>query len=211
MKSNAAHRLDIVRGIVILECILYALLLLALFVPVRLRLRFHAALRSGRGVARVRWLIFGVRLPLRVTALGPPPLTLALLRRDGSVRFKIHPTKRKKEPGPWGLAVRNALRVKRLAVGWVVGIKDDPAVAALLAGALGALTEEALMVLGEAMPLGDGAASVSIGADDRLDSLTLRFEGIARLRAVDIMERRWRMFVDARQGTPRRATACADE
>jgi len=205
MKSNAAYRLDTVRGIVILECILYALLLLALFVPVRLRLRFHAALRSGRGAAHVRWLIFGVRLPLRVTALGPPPLTLALLRRDGSARFKIRLAKRRKEPGPWGLAVRNALRVKRLAVGWVVGIKDDPAVAALLAGALGALTEEALMVLGESMPLEGGAASVSIGADDRLDSLTLRFEGIARLRAVDIMERRWRMFVDARQGSPRRA------
>jgi len=181
-----------------------------LFVPVRLCVRLRATPRAGEGEARLCWLLLAFRLPLRVTALGPPPMTIALLRRDGTERIALQPgKKRRKEPGAWGRALQDALDLRQLDLSWTVGVAGDPAVAALLAGALGALTEEALAMLGETTLFAFDAARVSIYADDGRDALTLRLEGIARLRAVDIMERRWRMFVDSRQRTQRRAEGFA--
>jgi len=204
-----------VRGIIVLECVLYALLLSALFIPVRLAVRMTASLRDGRGEAAARWLLFSMRAPLFLSVSGMPPMTLEILRKDGTTHRKLWPAAREKEPGPWERAVLAALRIRRARIDWTFGIEGEPAMGALLCGLLGTATEELFVMLGERVEIGSDAIRVSVNLAERQDALLLNLEGIGSVRAADIMERRWRMRRDARrtrpQSRPPRANACADE
>ena len=118
----------------VLLCIIggIALILAALCVPLRFSLTGAVESGGGRGCVAARYLFFCKRLFFDLYLLDPPQLTLVW--HNGAERLSSHPLlgkKKKKRKSPTGHALMHALHLGEMRLTWVVGIRDDPAAAAL--------------------------------------------------------------------------------
>ncbi len=171
------------QGIVVLLWVLFGLLLLTgacyalLHVPARLEFRLQTDLFAGFGMLRVRHPLFACACRIRLALLSQPCLRVELLRRQGRVS-SLYDARRPK-PSSRGLPSKlwSSIRIDAFDVTYFVGIKDAPAAAALLAGALCSVTRAAFPVLLARFESARAAADAVPLWD--CDQLRINLEGIA--------------------------------
>ena len=162
------------QGVVIAFAALYTLLLLLLFLPVRVRVRAALSVREGTCVVMARVLLLPLRAAFHVRVLAPPCGTVDWVRRGGK-RRRVFDVRARGSAPPVDMAeLLRALRLRRLAVRWTVGMSARPDRAAAACGALCTLAERALVLLPCAGRIGVSAALLP-GAE----TVNLEIEGIA--------------------------------
>lgn len=156
--------------------------------PVWIALSASVTLFSGYAEARVRWLCFSVRLFARVRVLDGKPPHVDLLARDGTVRKRIAPTKRKQRKTKWGRALGDALMLRRAEAAWILGFAESPAATALACGTL----ESALHGMAGLL-LPDTEARVSVIPAFGHNACRINLEGIAYVRLGKLIQCRLAM------------------
>ncbi len=159
----------------------WALLLLSLFMSaVRLSIRLKAGARGGAGRVSVEWLIFRYTLPLRINLLRQPYMTVELVLKNGETKLISRMLEKELEREAPALPPPDALSIRVS-----VGLKNEPALSALLSGALCECSRQAL------------AAALPAGWPERMrlraeplpcaDVLFLRAEGMIMLTPAQII------------------------
>lgn len=113
-----------------------------LFVPLTVRAELRLSLRGGACALTLRYLLLCHTFRFRIHLLEEPMLSVEYLHPNGQIRRieKSEPTK-KDRVNP--LTILHRVRFRSLRMNWQIGVADAPALTAILAGLLGALTQEA--------------------------------------------------------------------
>ena len=107
----------------------------ALCVPVRLVLSGAVETGSGRLDLTVRWLLLKTKIRFDLCLFDPPMMTV-LIRHGRALTVRPLGGGDRGEKPRFTESLRQTLRVKLLRGGWAVGVRDDPALTALLGGLL---------------------------------------------------------------------------
>ncbi|MEG1883311.1 MAG: hypothetical protein RR224_06250 [Clostridia bacterium] len=169
------------QGSFVIFWMLYGIVLLLLFAPVRLRVVAAMTMHGGRVNMTIRFLLLKFSIPLRITLEGQPYCNVVWMKRDGRTR-RIYPMKQTKKAKPrWISFVLEALEKPRVALTWIVGA-GDAATTAVLCGVLGN-TCAAMLKIG----LPDVWTEVSTLPLFSAFCLRLNLEGITKLRLAEVI------------------------
>ena len=146
MKPRFPMQTNPVSGSFFMWLAIFAGLAALLFWPVGVCASAALTLSGGEGAVTLR--LFGVpaTVYVRLRLLEKPPLSVDLLRRDGTVRAHFSFGKRRKPTALSGAATR-AIRVQEIRAEWLIGVPDEPALTEWLCGAASTLTRETLFLL----------------------------------------------------------------
>lgn len=111
----------------LLWVILPLLVLLMLSFPIRIALCANATARFAVLHIKIRMLLIQRSFYLRISYLLPPVMTLTLCRDDGSVWKRLPLIPKKKTRFPLDAeSIQSAIRVNRLSIDTVAGIREAP-------------------------------------------------------------------------------------
>lgn len=153
-----------------------ALLAAILLIPARIRLTAALTLSGGYGEARISWLCFTARFPMRLYLLRGKRLHLDILRRDGRIRKRVNLAGKKPPKKHWPNALVFIRMVSRIDASMLLGIEDAPAATALVSCAAESLASNAVRLL-----LPDAKSRVRAAPLFAKNALRVELVGIARV------------------------------
>ena len=155
----------------------------AVLLPVRLVLSGAVEAGCGRLDLTVRWLLFKTIIRFDLCLIDPPSMTV-LIRHGRALTVRPLAGGDRGEKPRFTESLRRTLRVKRLVCTLHIGVRDEPALAALLGGVLEQTGRAAAAVF---LPETAEKLQTEICPHDDRDLLRLDVYGIANAFPVQIM------------------------
>jgi len=184
----------------VLFCLAFFAVLISaiLFVNCRIYAVLFLEPSGGSILLRLRFILPFPPFCFRIALLQPPFLAIDLLKRNGQISPVYRAFQKKEKANPWGAAIWNSARWKRVQAHLFVGLADSPASAVLLWGA----AKQALDFLIKKHL----TQNTSVGGRPTNERTTVRLkvEGIATVRIAQIILEQYRLKKENRDhhGSP---------
>lgn len=164
-----------------------ALLASVLLIPARIRFAASLTLAGGYGEARISWLCFGARIPMRFSLLSGQKPHLDRLGRDGRVRKRVKLFGAKPPRSHWTSALLSSYLLTEADLLLILGVRGAPAATAMLCGAAESAAKSAARLF-----LPDTRARVRAVPIFSENALRVNLSGIAHVKMGKLIRYRLR-------------------